>query len=159
MSSTLEPGRRAFAQYAADQAKRRKLLLQLAQRKEKARRARIMLNIEPPPTLQKSMRMPDKSIVRFRVRRRAKGQNSVFARRKGETVGGLHSDSGDGYIYGIGVVEAMRRKGIATGMYRHAQNRGIPLQHSQARTADGEAWARSLGERLPPNAYPGYFGS
>ena len=70
--------------------------------------------------------------------------------------------SGDAYIeweptgelYYVKVPEQHRRQGIATGLWHAANNaekiRGLPpLQHSQYRTKDGDAWATSLGTPLP----------
>lgn len=58
-------------------------------------------------------------------------------------------------IHDIKVEPDYRRKGIATALWREAQRvalvtRGVkPPRHSPGRTDDGDAWARSLGERLP----------
>jgi ribosomal protein S18 acetylase RimI-like enzyme len=60
-----------------------------------------------------------------------------------------------GEIGNIATSPEVRRQGIATAVYRHAQGiaaetRGVrPPRHSSDRTGEGEAWARSLGERLP----------
>jgi GNAT superfamily N-acetyltransferase len=60
-----------------------------------------------------------------------------------------------GEILGMYVDPAHQRQGVATAMYRHAhsvatETRGVtPPRHSSFRTTSGEAWARSLGERLP----------
>lgn len=43
------------------------------------------------------------------------------------------------------------RKGIATGMYRYAVSQGLEPRHSDTRTQEGDAWANSLGEKLPRN--------
>lgn len=45
--------------------------------------------------------------------------------------------------------KALRRRGVATAMLATARTRDPKIRHSQSRTNDGEAWARSLGERLP----------
>jgi GNAT superfamily N-acetyltransferase len=60
-----------------------------------------------------------------------------------------------GEIRGLYVEKEHQRQGIATSMYRHAgevagQTRGVATpKHSPDRTDSGEAWARSLGGRLP----------
>lgn len=60
-----------------------------------------------------------------------------------------------GEILGISTYEPWRRQGVATHMLGEArriagETRGVrPPQHSPDRTDAGEAWARSLGERLP----------
>jgi hypothetical protein len=58
-------------------------------------------------------------------------------------------------ISNIGVSADQQRRGVATGMYQHAQqlaatNARIPApKHSADRTTAGDAWARSVGGRLP----------
>jgi acetyltransferase (GNAT) family protein len=65
-----------------------------------------------------------------------------------------------GQISNIGVPEQFQRQGIATAMYGKAkeiagETRGVrPPRHSPDRTEAGEAWARSLGERLPKRRKP-----
>lgn len=55
-----------------------------------------------------------------------------------------------GRISDIHVPEYARRNGVATAMYNHAMNLGVGVpEHSEQRTDEGEAWARSLGEELP----------
>lgn len=60
-----------------------------------------------------------------------------------------------GEIANITVRDQFRRQGIATHLLGQArqlaeQTRGVrPPRHSPQRTDAGEAWARSLGERLP----------
>lgn len=60
-----------------------------------------------------------------------------------------------GEIMGISTYEPWRRQGVATRMLGEArriagETRGVrPPRHSEERTDAGEAWARSLGERLP----------
>lgn len=62
---------------------------------------------------------------------------------------------GTGEILGLYTEKEHQRQGIATAMYRQAQSvagetRGVTIpRHSSQRTNSGEAWARSLGERLP----------
>jgi hypothetical protein len=57
-------------------------------------------------------------------------------------------------IRNIGVGEQFQRRGVATSMWnegqRLAEERGIPApKHSPDRTNAGDAWARSVGGRLP----------
>lgn len=48
------------------------------------------------------------------------------------------------------VAEDFRRRGIATALYRLAQQQeNGRIRHSGWRTLDGEAWAQSLDEELP----------
>jgi ribosomal protein S18 acetylase RimI-like enzyme len=60
-----------------------------------------------------------------------------------------------GEIGNISTSPEYQRQGVATATYRHAQGiasetRGVrPPRHSPQRTAAGDKWARSLGERLP----------
>jgi hypothetical protein len=82
----------------------------------------------------------------------------------GERVG-FASWSQSGNLWEIGVSEGHRRKGVATGMWNHAQNvadsaagkgvnKRIPMvEHSQNRTESGDAWAKSTGDGVPPNRY------
>lgn len=55
----------------------------------------------------------------------------------------------------VSVPEDFRRQGIATGMWNHAQqvaseNARVPApKHSKDRTDAGDAWARSVGGRVP----------
>jgi ribosomal protein S18 acetylase RimI-like enzyme len=58
-------------------------------------------------------------------------------------------------IRNIGVSPDQQRRGIATRLYEHAQglaaaNPRIPApKHSKDRTTSGDAWAQSVGGRLP----------
>lgn len=61
---------------------------------------------------------------------------------------GLRGGSGR-KIRDISVKPEFQRQGIATGMYRYAEAAGLKPKHSDQRTDQGEAWARSLGVRLP----------
>ena len=58
-------------------------------------------------------------------------------------------------IRNIGVTPGQERRGVATAMWHEghrmaAENPRIPRpKHSKQRTAAGDAWARSVGGRLP----------
>lgn len=60
-----------------------------------------------------------------------------------------------GEIKNIGVPSDQQRRGVATQMWREAhriagETRGVRApRHSPTRTDAGDAWARSLGGRLP----------
>jgi GNAT superfamily N-acetyltransferase len=60
-----------------------------------------------------------------------------------------------GELYYIKVPVEYRRQGIATQLWKSAQqyalHSGLPTpSHSEYRTNEGDAWAKSLGEELPP---------
>jgi hypothetical protein len=60
-----------------------------------------------------------------------------------------------GELYYIKVPVEYRRRGLATRLWKSAQeyalHSGLPsLIHSSYRTKEGDAWAQSLGEKLPP---------
>ena len=60
-----------------------------------------------------------------------------------------------GELYYIKVPAEYRRQGIATRLWEaakeHARKFGLPIPtHSQYRTDEGDAWAKSLGDELPP---------
>jgi hypothetical protein len=58
-------------------------------------------------------------------------------------------------VSNIGVAADQQRRGVATGMWQEAhrlaaENARVPQpKHSSDRTAAGDAWARSVGGRLP----------
>ena len=52
-------------------------------------------------------------------------------------------------ITGISVLPSEQRKGIATAMWHMGQRMRPKPVHSADRTRAGEAWARSVGGRLP----------
>jgi len=56
-----------------------------------------------------------------------------------------------GYVKDIRVGEPHRRKGIATGMWNYAKQQGLNPEHSDSRTKDGDAWAKTTGDPLPDN--------
>lgn len=68
----------------------------------------------------------------------------------GEVVARLQWHALSGEILHLWVRRSHQRQGLATRLYRRAQLMTHDfLQHSEWRTADGEAWAQSLGEPLP----------
>lgn len=57
----------------------------------------------------------------------------------------------EGQIGSVSVLPVHQRKGVATAMAKRAeQELGIPLSHSEARTSDGDAWAKAFGGYMPP---------
>lgn len=42
------------------------------------------------------------------------------------------------------------RTGIATGLYKQAENMGYKIRHSDMRTDAGDAWAHKVGGDIPP---------
>lgn len=91
--------------------------------------------------------------VRSSIPPHAQVENHVAATRKGKRVGTLVQFRDDGMVGGIGVEEGLRRKGVATAMWRRAEKANWKPKHSPARTPDGDAWARTVGGPLPKNAY------
>jgi GNAT superfamily N-acetyltransferase len=80
----------------------------------------------------------------------------VWSPEAGEYVGKLDFRKVDGEIMQVDVEEEHRRKGIATnslGVARaYAEESGLPpVTHSNDRTPEGEAWAKSIGDELPTN--------
>lgn len=81
-------------------------------------------------------------------------EHGILARLDdGTEIGRLVWNSSE--IGDVEVSEEHRRQGVASGMLEHARllaelNRRIPQpKHSDDRTDDGDAWARSAGGRLP----------
>jgi ribosomal protein S18 acetylase RimI-like enzyme len=72
-----------------------------------------------------------------------------------ERIGEMLWHHGTGEIQGINIRPEHRRQGAATTLLGHARQlaentRGVTRpRHSADRTTAGDAWARSLGERLP----------
>jgi hypothetical protein len=102
-----------------------------------------------PFGIEKGMRLPDGTRVRFRTKpwRNEKGEvtmRSVFARVKGENVGGLHTAerAPRGEVIGVEVLPPFKRKKVATNMWNHAKAKGYNPQHSRIKTAEGEAWSK-----------------
>jgi hypothetical protein len=60
-----------------------------------------------------------------------------------------------GEIKGVATEPEHRRQGLASRLYQEGQTlagttRGVPMpRHSEQRTTAGDAWARSVGGRLP----------
>ena len=70
------------------------------------------------------------------------------------TLGHLHWSSKTGKILDVHVVPGSRRKGAATAMLKAAKEiaakTGVPVPvHSEDRSDQGDAWAKSTGEPLP----------
>ena len=73
-------------------------------------------------------------------------------------------ENGEREVLDIGVM--FKRHGIGTGMWQYAQKAGLNPRHSDERTDEGDAWARSVGGKLPPRRdntssavhYPGIAG-
>ena len=65
-----------------------------------------------------------------------------------------------GEIKGVYTVPEHQRQGVASALHRKAgeiagETRGVPLpRHSSFRTTTGDAWARSIGGRLPRRSSP-----
>jgi hypothetical protein len=80
-----------------------------------------------------------------------KPSHLVSAYHEGEKVGYLHWSGTTGRTYKIDVDDDHQRRGLATAMWNHANSlKGVRKpQHSNDRTDVGDAWARSVGGRLP----------
>lgn len=83
----------------------------------------------------------------------------VVAQEGDETIGKLDwSPAESGHIVDIFVEKPFRRRGVATGMFKHAQHISsqfddVPAPtHNSSRTEEGDAWARSVGGTLPERA-------
>lgn len=70
-----------------------------------------------------------------------------------ELIGHLVWEEDSGEIYKLWVQSAYRRKGYATELWNRAKNYPIKPKHSAWRTNEGEAWALSTGDELPPREY------
>jgi hypothetical protein len=73
----------------------------------------------------------------------------------GQVVGHLRW-GGHGVVENVQVNKDHQRKGVATGMWRHANELAdqglVPRpKHSDVRTAEGDAWAKTVGGELPQN--------
>lgn len=78
-----------------------------------------------------------------------------------QPIGSLSWHHKTGEILGLHTVPEFQRQGVATSMLQEsrriaADTRGVARpRHSDLRTTPGDAWARSLGERLPRRRPPG----
>ena len=99
----------------------------------------------------KGIRLPDGSRVRMISENKTfMGQplRRVWAKRKGERIGLLRvADKGE--IGNVAVDEPYRRAGVGRDMLKTAKRRGWNPQHSAQRTELGDAWARSVGGKVP----------
>lgn len=78
----------------------------------------------------------------------------AYAPGREQPVGRMYWSQTSGNIDLIGVDKEFRRQGLATEMLHRgrqfAAERGlVGPQHDPERTEEGQAWAQSLGERLP----------
>lgn len=80
-----------------------------------------------------------------------KPRHLVEAYHEGEKVGYMHWLGTTGRVLQIDVDDDHQRRGLATAMWNHANAlKGVRKpQHSNDRTNAGDAWARSVGGRLP----------
>ena len=79
------------------------------------------------------------------------GEQGLYAYLDGGMVSSLSWDALSGTIRGVHTEPDLRRQGIATELYRKAQDHtGGKLKHSAWRTASGDRWARAVGGALPP---------
>jgi GNAT superfamily N-acetyltransferase len=68
---------------------------------------------------------------------------------------GVEQDDDSAAVGALVVTPEYRRRGIATGLWAaahaYAERYGLPApRHSEERSDDGDAWARSVGGELPP---------
>lgn len=81
--------------------------------------------------------------------------HQVVAKRETTPVGQISWSPRHGEIKDIFVEKPFRRQGLATELFRQAHHMstqfdGIPVpQHSEHRTEEGDAWARSVGGEVP----------
>lgn len=73
----------------------------------------------------------------------------------GDRVGRIQWRENTGEINDIRVAPEHQRKGVATAMYRMAQQLSgeygvLPPKHSDDRSDQGDAWARAVGGEVPP---------
>jgi hypothetical protein len=82
--------------------------------------------------------------------------NTVSAHLKNEPVGWLHLGKDSGVVEDVYVKEEHQNKGIATGMWKHAQEVGLNPSHSMTRSQAGDDWSwslyrKGLAEKPPEN--------
>lgn len=80
-----------------------------------------------------------------------KGQTRIRATHPDHGQIGFFIVGSDGTIGNVYVDHAHTRKGVATGMYNYAKQLGLDIKHSENRTPEGDAWAKSTGDVLPKN--------
>jgi GNAT superfamily N-acetyltransferase len=61
-------------------------------------------------------------------------------------IGNLHLDSKTRMVKDISVLEDYQRQGVATELWKYAQEQGLKPKHSPLKTPEGEKWAESLKE-------------
>lgn len=133
--------------------------------------------------VRKGLRLPDGRLVRMRsklVRGGLGDAHHIQARIARQKVGqmdvapqphrGRTLVSKPGEVEWVAVNPDMRRKGIATAMWRHAERTGMRPLHSDNTSDEGAAWARAVGggkvvrkgflrehrDRISPDAERGY---
>lgn len=102
----------------------------------------------------KSMRLPNGARVRFRTYKGVSGgfdgpENRIEAMLRGENVGylSLRKDPiHEGLVDMVKTKDGFKRKGIATGMWKHAKKRGLKPIHSDAQSPAGAGWAKKVGD-------------
>ena len=67
----------------------------------------------------------------------------------GQLMLGYKMNNGSRKIRNIFVKPEFQRQGIATALWNYAVENNLKPQHSVDRTNEGDAWAKSLGVRLP----------
>jgi len=76
------------------------------------------------------------------------GDKVITAHHKGEQIGALTWDPGDGTILGVGVTPEHRRKGIATAMWDMAHTvPGTKPVHNPKHSEDAAHWIKHLESR------------
>jgi hypothetical protein len=76
-------------------------------------------------------------------------RHRIVASKSGERAGEMTWHPKTHAITGINVEEGDRRQGLATAMWKMGQQQRPKPVHSADRTRAGEAWAKSVGGRLP----------
>lgn len=87
--------------------------------------------------------------------RRDVAMNIIEVRDGDLVIARLQWEMASGEIYKLWVHEQYRRQGLATEMWNfaHSLDDVINPEHSEWRTDDGDAWARSFGSPLPPRQH------
>lgn len=76
-------------------------------------------------------------------------RHRIVASQGGQLAGEMNWHPKTHAITNVHVQEEHRRQGLATAMWDMGQSMRPRPQHSADRTNAGEAWARSVGGRLP----------